>query len=84
MGGTKAPSLQTTGDLLPDLIDKRTALTPEAIYSQYPFSDLTYDEGYRKITYRDFANVINGATAWLVHTLGLGKDFQTLERYLAP
>ena len=83
MESTKAPSLRFTGDLLPHLVDKRAALTPEAIYSEYPVSNWTYNEGYRKITYRDFANAINGAAAWLVHTLGPGKDFETLA-YMGP
>ncbi|KAF6228467.1 hypothetical protein HO133_008197 [Letharia lupina] len=83
MEGTKAPSLQFTGDLLPHLVDKRASLTPDTIYSEYPVSTLTYDEGYRKITYKDFANAINAAAAWLVDTLGPGKDFETLA-YIGP
>ncbi|KAK3174025.1 putative NRPS-like protein biosynthetic cluster [Lepraria neglecta] len=83
MEGTKAPSLHFTGDLLPHLVDKRAALTPNIIYSEYPVSTSTYEEGYRKITYKDFANAVNGAAAWLVDTLGPGKDFETLA-YMGP
>ncbi|CAD6582894.1 MAG: hypothetical protein ASARMPRED_001098 [Alectoria sarmentosa] len=83
MEASGAPSLQFTGDLVPHLVDKRAALTPDTVYSEYPVSTLTYDEGYRKITYRDFANAINGAARWLVDTLGPGKDFETLA-YIGP
>lgn len=80
---TTAPSHQFTGDLVPHLVDKRAALTPDTIYSEYPVSTLTYAEGYRKITYRDLANAVNGAAAWLINTLGPGKDFETLA-YIGP
>lgn len=78
-----ALSLQFTGDLIPNLVDKRATLTPDAIYAEYPVSVRTYDQGYRKITYREFANAVNGAATWLVDTLGPGKDFETLA-YIGP
>lgn len=79
----KKPDLQFTGDLVPNLVDKRAILTPDAIYSEYPLSAMTYDEGYRKITYRDFANAVNGAARWLQTTLGPGQDYETLA-YVGP
>ena len=83
MEGTRAPSFQFTGDLVPHLVDKRAALTPDNIYSEYPVSTLTYDDGYRRITYRDLANAINGVAGWLVDTLGPGRNFETLA-YIGP
>ena len=77
------PSFDFTGDFVPNLVDKRAELTPDAIYSEYPVSTSSYDEGYRQITYKDFANAINGAARWLVDTLGPGKDFETLA-YIGP
>ena len=77
---TAAPFI---GDLVPNLVDERARLTPDALYAEYPVSSLTYEEGYRKITYRDFANAVNGAARWLVDTLGLGEDFETLA-YIGP
>ena len=79
----RKPDLQFTGDLVPNLVDKRARLTPDVVYSEYPISAFTYDEGYRKITYRDFANAINGAARWLQTTLGPGQDFETLA-YMGP
>lgn len=83
MEAMRAQSPHFTGNLVPHLVDKRAALTPDTLYSEYPVSTLTYDEGYRKITYREFANAINGAARWLVDTLGPGKDFETLA-YIGP
>lgn len=79
----KAPSIQFTGDLVPNLVDKRARLTPDAVYAEYPVSTLTYYEGYRSITYRDFANAVNGAARWLANTLGPGENFETLA-YIGP
>lgn len=65
-------------------MDKRAGLTPGAIvYSGYPIPTLTYDEGYSKVTYRDYANSVNGATRWLQTTLGPGHDYETLA-YIGP
>lgn len=83
MEGNKALSLQFTGDLISHLIDKRATLTPNAVYAEYPVSALTYRDGYRKITYREMANAVNGAAKWLVDTLGAGQDFETLA-YIGP
>ena len=79
----KKPDLRFIGDTVPNLVDKRASLTPDAIYVEYPVSALNYEEGYRKITYRDFANAVNGAAGWLSKTLGPGLDFETLA-YMGP
>lgn len=79
----EALSIQFTGDLVPNLVDKRARLTPHTIYSEYPVSTLTYHEGYRKITYKDFANAVNGVAQWLTNTFGPGKSFVTLA-YIGP
>ena len=80
----KKPHLRFTGDTVPSLVDKRAGVTPEAIYAEYPVSALSYEEGYRKITYRDFANAVNGAAGWLSKTLlGPGLAFETLA-YIGP
>ena len=44
---------------------------------------LTSDGGYRKISYRDLANAVNGAARWLQRMLGPGQDFETLA-YMGP
>ena len=79
----EAPSFEFTGDLIPHLVDKRARLTPDAIYAEYPVSTVSYDKGYRQITYGDFANAVNGAARWLIDTLGPGQSFETLA-YIGP
>lgn len=72
-----------TGDLLPNLVDQRAQLTPEATFAEYPVSPSSYSEGFRKVSCRDLANAVNGAAQWLTQTLGPGKDFDALA-YLGP
>jgi len=69
--------------LVPNIVDQRAQTEPEALYAEYPVSTLSYEEGYRKITYGGFANAINGAAWWLHKNLGPGKDFETLA-YIGP
>ena len=69
--------------LLPDVVDLRATRTPDAIYAEYPVSPLTYDEGYRQVTYKVFANAVNGAAQWLIDKFGSSEDFETLA-YIGP
>ena len=69
--------------LVPDIVDQRAQTKPETLYAEYPVSTLSYEEGYRKITYGDFANAVNGAAWWLFNTLGPGSDFEALA-YIGP
>ncbi|TGO82231.1 hypothetical protein BPOR_0883g00020 [Botrytis porri] len=56
---------------------------PQALYVEFPVSPVTYDEDFRKVTYKDFANAINGV-AWCLHdNLRVGKEFETLA-YIGP
>lgn len=77
--GTALPAvLHRRKQLLPNIIDGMAKTRPEAIYAEIPCSPTSYDEGYRKITYRDLANSVNGV-AWLLEKeLGRGKDHETL------
>lgn len=69
--------------LIPHIIDELAQTHPEKLYGETPISPETYEHGYRKITYRDLANAINGMTHWIEKTLGLGSAFGTLV-YLGP
>ncbi|KAF7956004.1 hypothetical protein EAE96_004925 [Botrytis aclada] len=67
----------------PNIVDHLAEVDPEALYAEYPVSTLTYDHGYRKITYGDFARAV-GCVAWWMHeTLGPAKDFEVLA-YIGP
>ncbi|PYH90761.1 acetyl-CoA synthetase-like protein, partial [Aspergillus ellipticus CBS 707.79] len=68
------PALQSTefnprAQLLPHIIDHYAHVRPDAIYAEYPRDDAT---GYQPITYKAFANAINGIAGWLTAQLGPG------------
>ena len=69
--------------LLPNIVDGMARTRPEAIYAQIPNSFTSYDSGYRKISYRDLANCVNGLAWLLTQQLGPGKDCETLA-YVGP
>lgn len=72
-------------ELVPNIVDHLSEVRPTALYAEYPVSTLSYAEGYRKITYGDFANAINGVAWWLHETLGPGKDSEMLVlAYIGP
>ncbi|KAJ5263339.1 NRPS-like enzyme [Penicillium angulare] len=57
----------------PTLIDHYVKTKPDAIYAEYPINPTSYDEGYRKITYKSFGNAVNGLAKFLVESLGPGN-----------
>ncbi len=71
-------------ELVPHIVDHLARVTPEAPYALYPVSPVSYDDGYRTITYKDFANAINGLAWWLNKTLGKPSvEFEVLA-YIGP
>lgn len=73
---------QPENELLPNLVDYYARVSPQRLYAEYPRSPLSYEDGYRQITYREYANAINGIAWWLLDTIGSGKD-ETLA-YIGP
>ncbi|PQE04333.1 NRPS-like enzyme protein [Rutstroemia sp. NJR-2017a BBW] len=73
--GTPSPKNKT---LLVHIIDHMAKTKPQALYAEYPISPVTYDEGFRKVTYEAFANAINGVAWYLHENLGAGKELDTL------
>ena len=68
--------------LLNHIIDGLARVKPSTPYAEIPVSTVSYDEGYRRITYGALANAVNGV-AWLLHNeLGPG-NFDTLT-YFGP
>ncbi|KAF4627987.1 hypothetical protein G7Y89_g10168 [Cudoniella acicularis] len=77
--GPKAPkSVHKTKQLLNNIVDGLARTRPQTLYGEIPVSPITYDAGYRKVTYRALANAINGVAWWLTKKLGRGKNFQSL------
>lgn len=72
-----------TKELIPNIVDHLAKVQPHKLYAEYPISSLSYQEGYRKITYGDFANAVNGMAWWLHEALGPGENFEVLA-YIGP
>ncbi|KAM0191079.1 hypothetical protein ACHAPC_002348 [Botrytis cinerea] len=69
--------------LLNNLVDGLAKVRPGTIYAEVPRSSISYEFGYRKISYANFANAINGLAQWLHDTLGPAENFPTLA-YIGP
>jgi len=69
--------------LLNHLIDGLAHTRPEAAWAKIPKNDLSYDGGYRKVSYKMMANAINGLAWWIKNELGESKNFETLA-YFGP
>ncbi|TGO85673.1 hypothetical protein BPOR_0374g00070 [Botrytis porri] len=67
----------------PILLTNLAEVDPEALYAEYPVTTLTYDHGYHKITYDDFASAIDSVAWWMHETFGPAKDFEVLA-YIGP
>jgi acyl-coenzyme A synthetase/AMP-(fatty) acid ligase len=70
-------------ELIPKVVDHLANTMADEPYALYPNSPLTYDHGYRTVTYKDFANAINGIAWWLHKTLGPSDNFHVLA-YIGP
>lgn len=64
--------------LLNNVVDGMAQIRPQTLFAELPTSPTSFEAGYRKVTYRAFANAINGAAWWLTKELGPGKDFEAL------
>ena len=69
--------------LLNHIVDCVATRKPEALYSEYPISEFSYEKGFLKITYSKLANAVNRIAWWLVKHLGRGRDYPTLA-YIGP
>lgn len=69
--------------LLPHMVEELARLQPEKLYAEVPLSPTSLEEGYRKITYRNLANAVNGMAWFLKNTLGPAQGFPTLQ-YIGP
>jgi acyl-coenzyme A synthetase/AMP-(fatty) acid ligase len=70
-------------ELTPNIVDQLANVAPDGSYALYPNSPVTYEEGYRTVTYKEFSNAINGLAWWLHETLGPSTNFDVLA-YIGP
>lgn len=72
-----------TEHTLPGILDHYAHIRPDAVFAEYPVSQSTYSQGYRKITYHDLANAVNGVARWLIQNLEMGNGSTKLA-YIGP
>jgi hypothetical protein len=75
-----------TGELLPTTLFSIANQYPNLIYAEY-FDDLqNLARGYRKVTYREFANAVYGLAWWIEENVGkssIGDGTKTIV-YIGP
>jgi acyl-coenzyme A synthetase/AMP-(fatty) acid ligase len=73
MTASAANDFNPCTQLIPNVIDHYARVLPDAIYAEYPVSSMSYEDGYRPVTYRALGNAINGIATWLTANLGPGN-----------
>ena len=68
--------------LIPTVFDELARDNPEQIITSIPIGN-DFDDGYRDVTSRTFADAVNRASWFLEKQLGRSEDFQTI-CYLGP
>lgn len=66
---------------MPNLVDHYAEVKPDDLYAEYPVKPMNYEDGYKQITYKAFANSINGVAHWLTETLSENDEILA---YLGP
>ena len=79
----KRAELDPRGLLIPNIVDRLAEASPNAVFAEYPKAVLTYDDGYRSVTYQQLANAINGVAKWIVDSIGYGDGYEKLA-YFGP
>lgn len=57
-------------ELLPTIIDQLAHDELDTLWGEYPTSTRTLDEGYKQLSYKQFANAVNGVANQIETTLG--------------
>jgi acyl-coenzyme A synthetase/AMP-(fatty) acid ligase len=70
--------------LLPSLIDKIATSTPDRVYASIPKDDTDISQGFKNITYADFAQAIDALSWWLDETLGKANGTFPTFAYFGP
>ena len=74
------PNGRVGKQILNNVVDNTARTTPNLVYAELPRSCVDLSHGFRQVTYRDFANAINGVAWWLRKNLGHSKPSLTLVR----
>ena len=84
--GTDFPSpmpIHRRKQTLVNIVDGLAKVKPHKVYAYLPISPTGYEKGFRKLTYRKFANAVNGLAWWLTTQFGKSQSFEALT-YVGP
>lgn len=70
-------------DLLPHIVDHLAISKSDSTYIEHPRTATNLLDGFQRVTYRDFANAINGIANWFHDTIGCPKEIETVA-YIGP
>ena len=77
-GASVPESFLERKQLLNHIVDGLANTCPYGVWAEIPKSSTNYDAGFRRVTYRELSNAVNGAAWWLSKSLGQGESFETL------
>ncbi|KAL4871382.1 hypothetical protein BDV12DRAFT_206525 [Aspergillus spectabilis] len=69
--------------LLPAIIDELAQKELDSLWAEYPSSPTTFNEGFKQITYAQFANAVNACAHFIALALGRSNTGEPLA-WLAP
>ncbi|KAK7184068.1 thioester reductase domain-containing protein [Paraphaeosphaeria sporulosa] len=69
---------QSRNKVLIHVLDDIARDNPSKIFAEIPNSPTTFADGFRKVTYQELSNAVNGIAAHLERGLGKGKSTETL------
>lgn len=72
------------GELLPHTVDRLAREKPSAPYGLWPVAQASYEDGFRTISYGQFANLINGLAWWIKKTVGTSQNGDKVLAYVGP
>jgi len=75
---TASPSKHYGHQLPKNMVDNTAQRSPQLLYVEVPLPSVSFDGGFRTITYGLFANAVNGMAWSLEQTIGPGKNFKPL------
>lgn len=78
------PGVQHGERMALTLLDERSESDPQSLWVSVPVDGNDMSQGYKDITFKEFANAVNDAALWLVQNLpASGDDFQSFA-YVGP
>ncbi|OQE16458.1 hypothetical protein PENSTE_c024G02534 [Penicillium steckii] len=80
---TNVDTFDPCEELPPNIVDHHAEFYPERIWAEFPNSTDNYSDGYRKVSYKELANAVNGIALFLIDSFGQGDGTNILP-YIGP